>query len=62
LAQTSVITLKDLTTGDGATTVAAWEIGKRYTYTIVFALEEIYFDPAVTDWVDVAVDAHEIGY
>lgn len=30
-----------------------WEIGKRYTYNIVFTLEKVYFAPDVTDWVDV---------
>ena len=30
-----------------------WEIGKRYTYNIIFTLEKVYFAPDVTDWVDV---------
>ena len=30
-----------------------WEIGKRYTYNITIGLEEIKFDPAVTNWTDV---------
>lgn len=27
-----------------------WEVGKRYTYTIVVGLEKIYFNPTVSDW------------
>ena len=30
-----------------------WEIGKRYTYNITIGLDEVIFDPAVTDWSDV---------
>ncbi|MBR0109130.1 MAG: fimbrillin family protein [Bacteroidales bacterium] len=33
----------------------AWEAGKKYNYTINFRLNEILFNPSVTDWVDVAV-------
>lgn len=33
-----------------------WEIGKRYTYNIIFTLEKVYFAPDVTDWVDVPKD------
>lgn len=36
-----------------STGTTAWEIGKRYTYNITIGLEEIRFDPAVTDWSDV---------
>lgn len=63
LPQTATITLKDLTTGTGTpAAVDEWELGKRYTYTIVFGLEEIYFDPAVTVWTDVPVNPHELPY
>ncbi len=58
LPQTAVIKLKDLTAS--STAITAWEISKRYTYTIVFGLEEIYFDPAVADWTDVTMDEYEI--
>ena len=34
-------------------TVGKWLRGSRYTYTISVALDEIYFEPTVTDWVDV---------
>ena len=33
----------------------AWEPGKRYLYTLCFKLNEILFNPTVTDWVDVNV-------
>lgn len=58
IPQTAVIKLKDLTAS--STAITAWEINKRYTYTIVFGLEEIYFDPAVADWTDVTMDEYEI--
>ena len=31
-------------------TVAAWEMGKKYTYTLSIGMQEILLDPAVTDW------------
>lgn len=58
IPQTSTITLKTLTSSSA--TINAWELGKRYTYTIVFGLDEIYFDPAVSAWTDVAMDPYEI--
>lgn len=33
----------------------AWEPGKKYNYTINFKLNEILFNPSVTNWVDVNV-------
>lgn len=33
-------------------TVAAWEMGKKYTYTITIGMTQIIFDPAVTDWTE----------
>lgn len=36
------------------THTSAWERGKRYTYNITIGMEEIIFDPAVTDWTAVA--------
>lgn len=35
--------------------IAAWEMGKRYTYTINFGLDKIFFSPEVTNWTDVIV-------
>lgn len=62
IPQSATIQLKDLTTANGEVPVDTWEIGKCYTYTIVFGLDEIYFDPAVTNWSDVTVDPYEISY
>ena len=44
-------------------TVAAgqeWLAGKKYIYTLNFKLNEILFDPTVTDWIDVNVDTINI--
>lgn len=38
----------------------AWEAGKKYNYTINFRLNEILFDPTVTNWVNVNVDTINI--
>lgn len=32
--------------------IAAWEMGKKYTYTISISMDEIILDPAVTTWTD----------
>ncbi len=37
-----------------------WEAGKKYVYTINFKLNEILFNPSVTDWVEVSVAAINI--
>lgn len=41
-------------------TVFSWLPGKRYTYNIIFGLDEIYFAPAVSDWDDVTVALPQI--
>lgn len=38
----------------------AWEPGKKYVYTLNFRLNEILFNPSVTDWVTVNVDTINI--
>lgn len=38
----------------------AWEAGKKYNYTINFRLNEILFNPSVTDWVVVNVSTIDI--
>lgn len=38
----------------------AWEAGKRYIYTLNFKLNEILFDPTVTDWIEVEVSTINI--
>lgn len=35
-------------------TVAAWEMGKKYTYNLSIGMTEIIFDPAVTSWTEAA--------
>lgn len=50
IAQTHVQKLSEIKT-DGS--VSSWLIGKRYTYTIVFSLQKIYFAPSVENWDDV---------
>ena len=37
-----------------------WEAGKKYNYIINFRLNEILFNPSVTDWVDVNVSTIDI--
>jgi hypothetical protein len=38
------------------TAVTEWEQGKRYTYSIAVALDEIYFAPSVSNWEDESVE------
>lgn len=42
ITQTATKTIKDLT--------ATWVMGKRYTYTIEFSLNQIFFTPEVSAW------------
>lgn len=44
IPQTATQKIKDLTD--------TWEMGKRYTYTIVFTLHQIFFTPEVSAWED----------
>ena len=55
VAQTGVVSFKNGNNGgyfkDGANKIEAWEMGKRYTYTISFGLNNIiYFSPEVDEW------------
>ena len=43
-----------------AEAIAAWEPGKKYNYTLNFKLNEILFDPTVTDWVEVEMSTINI--
>lgn len=45
---------------DPAAAIAAWEPGKKYMYTLNFKLNEILFDPTVTDWVVVEMSTINI--
>lgn len=42
-------------TDTGSNVVNSWNIGKRYTYTLCFDLNDIYFAPKVEDWADVTM-------
>ena len=53
LPQTQTFDLSDTMVGSTAQT--GWEMGKKYTYTLVFTLEDIHFAPSVTDWTEVTV-------
>ena len=41
--------------------VDSWFRGKRYTYNITFGLDKIYFDPVVTEWVNVDGGSFTVG-
>ena len=43
-----------------AEAISAWEPGKKYMYTLNFKLNEILFDPTVTDWVVVEMSTINI--
>ena len=49
LEQTSVVELK-------TAEAASWERNKRYFYTITMGVDDIYFAPRVTDWVNQDVE------
>ena len=53
LPQTQTFYLSDTMVGSTAQT--GWDMGKKYTYTLVFTLEDIHFAPSVTDWTEVTV-------
>lgn len=54
LDQNTTITLHDKK-DTGSNVIDKWEMGKRYKYTIIITLDEIYFDPAVVNWTDVSM-------
>lgn len=37
------------------TQISAWEMAKRYNYTITFAVDEIFLAPSIDNWTDVNV-------
>ena len=53
LPQTQTFDLSATTVSSVAQT--GWEMGKKYTYTLVFTLEDIHFAPSVTEWTGVTV-------
>lgn len=58
LAQTAEVQINTLTvgTGEASTSLAAFEMGKQYTFTFTWKLDVIHFAPQVTDWVGVTVN------
>ncbi len=50
---TVVVAAPWLTADATPASVAGWEPGKKYVYTLNFKLNEILFAPEVTDWVEV---------
>ena len=59
LAQTSTFKFTDhkngTNEGGSSVTVDAWKMGNKYVYTLVFTLDEIFFEPIVTDWETITV-------
>ena len=50
----------NINVADGAYNLSAFELGKRYTFTLIFGLNKIYFSPEVADWVNVTVPDIEL--
>ena len=48
------------TVHDSAVEFDGWEAGKKYVYTLNFKLNEILFNPSVTDWIEVDVQTINI--
>ena len=58
LAQTQTFVLSDTMVGSTAQT--GWDMGKKYTYTLVFTLEDIHFAPEVAEWTNVNVNQIDV--
>lgn len=56
VAEFDLSTNNKVTEGGVTKTIDKWEMGKRYTYNLLFSLDKIYFAPEVTNWVDVNMD------
>lgn len=59
LAQTQTFKLNTTSgseAGSASAPLSAWEIGKKYTYTLLFTLEDIHFAPSVENWTEVTVN------
>lgn len=59
LAQTQTFKLNTTSgseAGGASDPLSAWEIGKKYTYTLLFTLEDIHFAPSVENWTEVTVN------
>ena len=55
-----VVTVAAPWTKANAESISGWEAGKKYNYTLCFKLNEIVFDPDVTNWVEVDVQTINI--
>lgn len=51
IPQEEIVSFSEIPTDAG--NVSEWKIGFRYTYTLIFGLDKIYFAPEVKDWVNV---------
>lgn len=60
LAQSITFNLKDGYKDTSSNTISAWKMGKRYSYSIVFTLNEIFFEPSVSIWTEVPMAGMEI--
>ena len=49
-----------LNTTQISSAVYSWEMGKRYTYNLVFSLDKVYFAPSVEPWDDETVDQIDV--
>lgn len=56
VAEFDLSTNNKVTEGGLTKTIDKWEMGKRYTYNLLFSLDKIYFAPEVTNWVEVNMD------
>lgn len=57
IEQTYTLDLASANHTDGTNQIAAWEMGKRYTYNITIGVEEIFIAPSIADnWTDVTVN------
>lgn len=60
IEQTNIVDLVSGNNGDyftdGTNDIEGWEIGKKYTYNIIFSFNKIYFSPEVENWTPVTVD------
>lgn len=50
IPQEEIVSFSEIPTDAG--NVSKWEIGYRYTYTLIFGLDKIYFAPEVKSWDD----------
>lgn len=63
LAQTQTFKLSTTSgsmAGGASASLSSWEIGKKYTYTLVFTLEDIHFAPSVEEWTPITVNQIDV--